>query len=385
MSTYALSIVAQGASSNGSNSVSEDASLNPQLISIADKVVSASFPSSSEAGSQDPIAYLLAQIDAVQSPQNREAQTQHIRSEVQATRASLLSTYQKICGDYFEDPESQIHKLWMSFNLAESSFNASSPTPFDQRNPSASGVDSEVYKAFMPFLQLDLEARDIYQELIELGATYTSDPELDQALRSAREELIQRDAQLCGSHDQDFNAPLPKARKKYQDALSSSIDPTPLKKKLDLLEKQHAVNVRNIYLFEQMLAAPYNPEKTVSAMVQRNIDQTVAAIQSQIIEEQTRQSRSVSPISYALDSPKGPDLDSADQLTPPPSDHVDQLSGNNPNSERVEAVVQRHIEQTPLEQESGSGWGWPAVIIGTIVVVPLAAFGAYHYLKSPRA
>ncbi|MBS0650568.1 MAG: hypothetical protein JSR93_05350 [Verrucomicrobia bacterium] len=320
----------------------------------------------------------------MQSPQNREAQTQHVRSEVQATRASLLSTYQKICGDCFEDPESQIHKLWMSFNLAESSFNASSSIPFDQRNPSASGVDSDVYRAFMPFLQLDLEAREIYQELIELGATYTSDPELDQALRSAREELIQRDAQLCGSHDQDFTAPLPKARKKYEVALSSSVDPTPLKKKLDLLEKQHAVNVRNIYLFDQMLAAPYNPEKTVSAIVQRNIDQTVAAIQSQIIEEQTRQSRSVSSPSYALGSPKaprGPDLGSVDQLTPPPSDHVDHT----PNPERVEAVVQRHIEQTPPDQESGSGWGWPAVIIGTIVLVPLAAFGAYHYLKSPRA
>ncbi|MBX3719106.1 MAG: hypothetical protein KF898_05615 [Parachlamydiales bacterium] len=376
MSTFPLNDVSHASSSSGLNLASPGSS-QFQPIVTAEKVVLASFASSSQASGNDPIAHLLAQIEALQTPESFASHAQNVRSEIQAKRASLLSEYQKICGDCFEDTESQIHKSWMNFNLAESSFNASSSIPFDQTHPSDSGVETEVYKAFMPFLQLDLAAREIYQELIDLGSTYTSDPTLDAVLKSAREELIQSDAALCGSHELDLSAPLPRARKKYQDALSTSVDAAPLKKKLDLLEKQHAINVRNIYLFDQMLVAPFNPTTTVAAIAQRNIDKTILAIQSQITEEQTRSSfpdsSSLSAV-VTLQSPQRSDLPSSDSVITPPS--------VTPKTEsRVEGAFDRTIEQTQQE-ENGSGWGWPAVIIGTIVVVPLAAFGAYHYFKN---
>jgi hypothetical protein len=376
MSTNPLSPTSEASCSNGSSFVSSDAS-QFQPIATTQKAVSVSFAPSFQSGSNDPIAHLLAQIDALQTPESFASHVQNVRSEVQAKRASLLSEYQKICGDCFEDAESQIHKLWTSFNLAESSFNATSSIPFDQKHPSDSGVETDVYKAFMPFLQLDLAAREIYQELIDLGSTYTSDPMLDAALKSAREELIQSDAALCGSHEQDLSAPLPRARKKYQDALSTSVDAAPLKKKLDILEKQHAINVRNIYLFDQMLAAPFNPTTTVAAIAQRNIDKTVLAIQSQITEEQTRSSfppsSSSSPL-VTLHSPERSDLPSSNPVITP--------SSVTPNTEsRVQGAFDRTLEQTQQE-ENGSGWGWPAVIIGTIVVVPVVAFGAYHYFKN---
>ncbi|MBS0651988.1 MAG: hypothetical protein JSR39_00515 [Verrucomicrobia bacterium] len=394
MSTF-LNEVSQASGSSGFTPLDEASTKGP-IHSTAEKValLPLTANSSSPIINSNKIAGLLSQIESLQSTDHFIAESQTVRYEVQTQKSDLLGAYKQICGECFEDVESPIHQLWAKFVHEEQAYNKTAEVPFDQMNPSIAGVDSAVYAAFVPFLKLDLEARSLYQQIIDLGGTYTSDSVLKEALFTERETLVQSDIRLCGSSNDDLSAPLPKARREYEESLLHSSDSSALLETLKQLEKQHAVNVRNIYLIDQMIAAPVTPENTVDAIVQRKIEADVARVQSQIERVQKKESKKLaSPSTPVLNLNSPPRSDTPSSLapvhTPTVEEHgPDRLDQEVPVAQieqRTQGAFERAQDENPTEKSTGFNWSRVGLVVLTVIAAPIAAYGVYkaveHYKR----
>lgn len=183
------------------------------------------------------IAKLQDRAQLLQSPDGQTRLTQSTRQEILRQKDDLIAQYERICGKFYKDPASPIFQAWEHFAQAESAYNSSHATPFDQANPAATDSNEEVFQAFQAFLTLDVQARDLFQQLVDLGSTMKSDPELLLVLETGKSS----------------NA-----------------------------AKQNDEEVRNLYVNELMLAAPEKPELSLTAIVNQKTQTTLGKIQQQI-------------------------------------------------------------------------------------------------------
>lgn len=235
------------------------------------------------------IARMDQRIQDIQSPSNQALVTASTRLEVQVQKDSLIQEYSRICGTHFEDPTSLIHQAWSNFAREELAYNSSSPTQFDRVHPENTDASLPVSQTFRQFLDLDQQGRDTLQQIVNLGSTINSDPELLNALREEKRVVLERDNALCGTHDADLTAPLLRAKSEYETSLSDSSDPITSAGLLDIykaLQKQHAENVRAVYVIDQMLSAPATSTAALDAIVAQKIQRTVQSIQLQIAAQQ---------------------------------------------------------------------------------------------------
>ncbi|MBS0652714.1 MAG: hypothetical protein JSR39_04215 [Verrucomicrobia bacterium] len=183
------------------------------------------------------IATLQDRAKQLQSPDGQTRLTQSTRQEILRRKDDLIGQYERICGKFYKDPSSPIFQAWERFEQAESAYNSSHLTPFDQANPAATDANEEVFVAFQAFLELDIQARGLFQQLVDLGSTMKSDPELLLVLETGKSS----------------NA-----------------------------AKQNDEEVRNLYVNELMLAAPEKPELSLTAIVNQKTQTTLGKIQRQI-------------------------------------------------------------------------------------------------------
>ncbi|MBS0651990.1 MAG: hypothetical protein JSR39_00525 [Verrucomicrobia bacterium] len=240
-------------------------------------------------GGAAAIARMDQRIQDIQSPSNQDLVTASTRLEVQVQKDSLIQEYSRICGTHFEDPTSQIHQAWANFAREEIAYNSSSLTQFDREHPENTDASLLVSQNFRQFLTLDQQGRDTLQRIVAVGSTINSDPELLNALREEKRVVLERDNALCGAHDADLTAPLPRAKSEYETSLSDGSDPITSAGLLDIykaLQKQHAENVRSVYLIDQMLSAPVTPTATLDAVVAQKIQTAVQPIQLRIAAQQ---------------------------------------------------------------------------------------------------
>jgi len=213
----------------------------PQLPSIVDDCKKlAKFIGSQLPQKEGPakIETLLNRADQLKSSDGQTRLTQSTRQEILRRKDDLIEQYETICGKFFKDPSSPIFQAWERFAQAESAYNNSNATPFDQTNPSATDANEEVFQAFQAFLTLDQQARGLFQQLADLGSTIKSDPELLLALEN----------------EKSANASSP----------------------------QSDEEVRHQYVVELMLSAPENPDQALSELVAKKTKTTLEKIQQQI-------------------------------------------------------------------------------------------------------
>jgi hypothetical protein len=240
-------------------------------------------------GGTAAIALLDQQIRILQGPANQDTVTAATRLEIQQQKTSLIGQYESICGKHFEDKSSQIDQAWANFSREETSYNASSVTQFDQVRPDATDGSLPVSTTFQQFLQLEQRGRDTLQRIIDLGASMNSDPELLAALTEEKRLALETHNALFGSYDGDPAAALTKAKNEYDASLLHNTDSITSAGLLDIykgLQKQHAENVRTIYLIDQMLTAPARSDARLDAIVAQKIQTAVDAVQRQIVAQQ---------------------------------------------------------------------------------------------------
>ncbi|MBS0651729.1 MAG: hypothetical protein JSR93_11260 [Verrucomicrobia bacterium] len=213
----------------------------PQLPSFVDDCKKlAKFIGSQLPQKQGPekVVALLQRADQLKSPDGQTRLTQSSRQEILSRKNDLIGQYERICGKFFKDPRSPIFQAWERFAQAESAYNSSNATPFDQTNPGATDSNEEVFQAFQAFLTLDQQARGLFQQLADLGSTIKSDPELLLALETEKNTNVS-------------NPPSDE-------------------------------EVRHQYVIELMLAAPENPDLALSEIVAKKTKATLEKIQRQI-------------------------------------------------------------------------------------------------------
>ncbi|MBX3719004.1 MAG: hypothetical protein KF898_05095 [Parachlamydiales bacterium] len=184
------------------------------------------------------IESLLTRANQLKSSDGQTQLTQSTRQEILRRKDDLIGQYEAICGKFFKDPSSPIFQAWERFEQAETAYNNSNATPFDQTNPVATDANEEVVQSFQAFLALDHQARGLFQQLADLGSTIKSDPELLHALENEK-----------------------------------SANPS---------SPQSDEEVRHQYVVELMLAAPENPDQALSEIVAKKTKTKLENIQRQV-------------------------------------------------------------------------------------------------------
>jgi hypothetical protein len=137
------------------------------------------------------------------------------RQALKDKKLELEVRYDEICGKFFEDPTSEIHKTWLNFKAEEAKL--PSGKTFDQTSTICTDPDLQAaFAAFQEFLTLENERQGIVAEIEKIGSAVNSDPTMKSEFVQMKREIDETLHSLSGDYYEDPNCELDKLWKAYR-------------------------------------------------------------------------------------------------------------------------------------------------------------------------
>lgn len=137
------------------------------------------------------------------------------RQALKDKKLKLEERYDAICGKFFEDPTSEIHKAWLNFKAEEA--NLPSGKTFDQTSTTCTDPDLQAtFDAFQGFLRLENERQGIVAEIEKIGSAVNSDPTMRSEFVEMKRQIDETLHSLSGDYYEDPNCELDKLWKAYR-------------------------------------------------------------------------------------------------------------------------------------------------------------------------
>ncbi|MBX3719110.1 MAG: hypothetical protein KF898_05635 [Parachlamydiales bacterium] len=137
------------------------------------------------------------------------------RQALKDKKLELEERYNEICGKFFEDPTSEIHKTWLNFKAEEAKL--PSGKTFDPTSTICTDPDLQAtFEAFQEFLTLENERQGIVAEIEKIGSAVNSDPTMKSEFVQMKREIDETLHSLSGDYYEDPNCELDKLWKAYR-------------------------------------------------------------------------------------------------------------------------------------------------------------------------
>ncbi|MBS0651993.1 MAG: hypothetical protein JSR39_00540 [Verrucomicrobia bacterium] len=213
---------------------------------------------------------------------------QTIVSERQALKDRKLELevrYDEICGKFFEDPTSDIHKAWLGFKAEEAKL--PSGKTFDPTSTTCTDPDLQAtFDAFQEFLALETERQSIVAEIETIGSAVNSDTTLKSEYTDMKREIDAQLHSLSGDYYEDPNCELDKLWKAYRAKADGGAPADEVQAAFDvfLIKDEMRKAFEHLqFMLERLLSSPEttetNIQKTAETKVEKQKQVFEAALQ----------------------------------------------------------------------------------------------------------
>lgn len=207
------------------------------------------------------------------------------RQALKDKKLELEERYDAICGKFFEDPKSEIHKAWLNFKAEEAKL--PSGKTFDQTSTTCTDPDLQAtFDAFQEFLTLENERQGIVAEIEKIGSAVNSDPTMRSEFLKMKREIDETLHSLSGDYYEDPNCELDKLWKAYRAKAENGapVEEVETAFSLFLIKDEMRKAFEHLqFMVDKLLSSPESTEtniqKTAEAKVEKQKEVFTKALQ----------------------------------------------------------------------------------------------------------
>jgi len=224
-------------------------------------------------------------LNQIKSLDERVTNLKDIAEGFKLQRAALTEKYEEIkegysaiCGKFYEDPSSDIHKAWLHFEKER----VKQPIEMAQDVSSAPCINSKLqatYDAFAGYIEIEQKRQELMGQVDKMGRAVNSDPLLKEHFLATKKELEIELHQLSGDYYEDPNCKLDKSWKTYQDKLSKSASSYEIEESRQSylrLDQRRKIFEHQLFMVSTMLAAPETEETDIKKIAEKQVCSEIA-------------------------------------------------------------------------------------------------------------
>lgn len=228
------------------------------------------------------IQRLTKAIESLNAPDIVNQTIVRERQALKDRKLELEERYDEICGKFFEDPTSDIHKAWLGFKAEEAKLPLGKT--FDPTSTTCSDPDLQAtFNAFQEFLTLETERQSIVAEIETIGSAVNSDSTLKSEYTDMKRDIDAQLHTLSGDYFEDPNCELDKLWKAYRAKADGGAPADEVQAAFDVFlirDEMRKAFEHLQFMLERLLSSPETTETNIQKTAEAKVEQ-----QKQVFEK----------------------------------------------------------------------------------------------------
>ncbi len=234
------------------------------------------------------IQRLIKAVADLKAPDFVEKTIAKERQALREKRLELEERYKQICGEYFEDPTSDIHNAWLSFKSEEAKI--PSGKTFDPTSNTCTHPDlQKTFDAFQGFLKLEAKRQDIVAEIQLIGSAVNSDTTLKSEYTDMKRGIDTQLHSLSGDYYEDPNCQLDILWKAYRAKVDAKAPPDEVKTALTFFSLQDTLRkiLEHVqFMLDKLLSSPESESTNIQKIAETKAEQQTKIFESALQDAQ---------------------------------------------------------------------------------------------------
>ncbi len=238
--------------------------------------------------SEAEIRHLPQSIELLKAPSIVHEAIESERQALKDRKLKVENCYKEICGDFYEDPKSDIHRKWVEFKSAEARI--PSGKIFDRTSKICTDPDlKQAFEAFQNFLMLEMKRQELVQEMELIGRIVNSDTTLKSEYMLIAEALNVQLNFLSGDYYEDPRCELDKLWKRYRSLVDAGAPAEEIESALtsfSIKDESRKVLEHLQFMLHKILSSVESESTNIRKMAEAKVEQCKKIFESALADAQ---------------------------------------------------------------------------------------------------